>query len=201
MTAPITKIGILIFDDVEELDFVGPLEVFGMAQQYGANCVTLVIAEEATRIRCHHGLMVVPDQTFVGCPTLDILIVPGGLGARTSARQSPSILEFVRSQQGLLASVCTGALILAAAGILDGVQATTHHSSLDLLRAYGQVHVEQGVRFVIGQRVATAAGVSAGIDLALALVARTWGDTVAQQIAANLEWRSSAWKERTAEAD
>jgi transcriptional regulator GlxA family with amidase domain len=171
------KIGILIFDEVEELDFVGPLEVFGMARQFGANCGTLVTAEEIKPIRCRHGLVVIAGRMFAECPMLDILIVPGGLGARTHARQNTNILNFVRGQRGLVASVCTGALILAAAGVLDGVTATTHHSSLDLLRQYKDVHVQQGVRFVIGQRVATSAGVSAGIDLALALIGRTWNET------------------------
>ena len=188
-TGPV-KIGILVFDEVEELDFVGPLEVFGMARQYGANCETLVIAEEAKSIRCRHGLVVVPERTLAACPHLDILLVPGGLGARTHARENPRILEFVRKQQGQVASVCTGALILAAAGILDGLPATTHHGSLNLLRKYKSVDVQQGVRFVIGNRVATSAGVSAGIDLALAIIARTWNETLAQQVATNLEWQS-----------
>src|SRR5579864_8480631 len=149
------KIGILIFDEVEELDFVGPLEVFGMAQQFGANCETLVTAEEMKPVRCRHGLVVVPDHAFPECPILDVLIVPGGLGARTHARQNANILNFVRRQQGLVASVCTGALILAAAGVLDGITATTHHSSLDLLREYKRIQVKENVRFVIGERVAT----------------------------------------------
>ena len=190
--APSTvRVGILIFDQVEELDFVGPLEVFGMAQQFGASCEILILAEETKPIRCRHGMVVIPDRAFAECPPLDIFIVPGGLGARTHARQNPRILDFVRKQQGLVASVCTGALILAAAGILDSIAATTHHSSLDLLRQHKAVHVQDGVRFVTGERVATAAGVSAGIDLALALVSRTWSETVAQQIVTNLEWQRS----------
>jgi transcriptional regulator GlxA family with amidase domain len=188
------RIGILIFDQVEELDFVGPLEVFGMAQQFGASCETLVVAEETKPTRCRHGLIAVPDRTCADCPPLDILVVPGGFGARTHARQNANILNFVRKQCGLVASVCTGALILAAAGILDGVTATTHHSSLDLLREYKGVRVKDGVRFLIGERVATSAGVAAGIDLTLALAARTWNEDLAQQIVTNLEWQSSAWR-------
>jgi len=188
------KIGILIFDEVEELDFVGPLEVFGMARQFGANCETLVTAEEIKPVRCRHGLVVIPGRMFAECPMLDILIVPGGLGARTHARQNANVLNFVRKQCGLVTSVCTGALILAAAGILDGVTATTHHSSLDLLREYKRIHVKDGVRFLVGERVATSAGVAAGIDLALALAARTWNEDLARQIVTNLEWQSSAWR-------
>src|SRR5438445_7835340 len=87
-TEPSVKIGILIFDQVEELDFVGPLEVFGMAQQFGANCETLVVAEETKSTRCRHGLIVVPDRTCADCPPLNILVVPGGLGARTHVRHN-----------------------------------------------------------------------------------------------------------------
>src|SRR5438445_13149106 len=126
-TEPSVKIGLLIFDQVEELDFVGPLEVFGMAQNYGANCETTIIAEEPVPIHCRHGLVVMPDQTLASCSRLDMCIVPGGLGARTHARENPRLLEFIRKQQGLVISVCTGALVLAAAGILDGLAATTHH--------------------------------------------------------------------------
>jgi len=179
-------IGILLFDDVEELDFVGPLEVFGMAARHGADCRTALIAAEPKEIRCRYGMRVLPDFSFENGPTLDILIVPGGLGARTHARQNPRILDFIRQQEGFVASVCTGALILASAGLLDGLTATTHHSAFDLLREY--TSVREGERYVIHERVATSAGVSAGIDLALALVAREWGDALAQTVAAILEW-------------
>src|SRR5438128_3111328 len=86
-------IGILLFDDVEELDFVGPLEVFGMAARHGADCRTALIAAEPKEIRCRYGMRVLPDFSFENGPTLDILIVPGGLGARTHARQNPRILD------------------------------------------------------------------------------------------------------------
>lgn len=187
-------VGILIFEDVEELDFVGPLEVFGMAARFGAPCRTVVVAEQKEPVRCRHGLRVVPDCTLDQCPSLAVLIVPGGLGARTHARQNRRILHFVREQEGMVASVCTGALILAAAGILDGLPATTHHASLDLLREHEAVIVQDAIRFAISEHVATSAGVSAGIDLALALVARTWGESVAEKVAGNLEWRSSEWR-------
>jgi len=137
----------------------------------------------------------VPDCILQEAPALDLLIVPGGLGARTHVRENPQILEFVRRQRGTVVSVCTGALILAAAGMLDGLSATTHHSSLDLLREYGQITIQEGTRFVMHERVATSAGVTAGIDLALALVAREWGHSVAESVAANLEWESTSWKQ------
>src|SRR6476646_9359538 len=121
-------IGILIFDDVEELDFVGPLEVFGMAARLGADCRILLVAEHAGPIRCRYALRTEPDVSFETCPSLDLLLVPGGPGASGAARNSPSTLDFIRKHTGPLASVCTGALVLAAAGVLAGRHATTHYS-------------------------------------------------------------------------
>jgi transcriptional regulator GlxA family with amidase domain len=189
------KIGFLAFDQMDELDFVGPLEVFGMASRFGADCQTLIVAEELKHVRCRHDLDVLPRHTFSNCPELHMLVVPGGPGARKHARENPRILDFIRRQTGTVASVCTGALIIAAAGMLKGLSATTHHSSYDLLRQYDGVQVREGVRFVLNNGVATSAGVSAGIDLALALTAQTWGPSVAEAVAANLEWQSSAWKD------
>lgn len=181
-------VGFLLFTDVEELDFVGPLEVFGMAAQFGAECTTLLIAAERGEVRCRHGMRVLPDVSFDDAPPLDLLVVPGGLGARTHARRDERILEFVRKQSGVVASVCTGALIIGAAGLLEGSTATTHHASLDALREFANVDVDEGARFVLHERVATSAGVSAGIDLSLSLVARMWGRRVAHAVAFNMEW-------------
>ena len=192
-------VGILLFDDVEELDFVGPLEVFGTATRFGADCQVHLVAEKTTPVRARNGLRILPDCTFESAPLLSVLIVPGGLGARTHARQNPRILQFVRAQKGLVGSVCTGALILAEAGLLTGLAATTHHSAFDLLEQYPDVCVRRGERWIIGERIATSAGVSAGVDLALALVANFWGAGVASQVAENLEWSSTAWNLRSGE--
>jgi transcriptional regulator GlxA family with amidase domain len=189
-----TRIGILIFDEAEELDFVGPFEVFGMAAEFGEPCRTIIIAESLEAIRCAHGLRILPDYTLEKAPALDLLIVPGGRGARIYASKNPQILEFVRQQKKTVASVCTGAMVLAAAGVLDGIQATTHCAHYDQLREYKQVRVREGVRFVMHDRVATSAGVTAGIDLALAFVARFFGEAVAERIAKNLEWESTHWR-------
>ena len=183
-------IGILIFDDVEELDFIGPLEVFGMASRHGADCRAVVMAVERKEIRCRYDLRVMPEFTLDDAPAIDFLIVPGGRGARTHARSDPKILEFVRKQKGFVASVCTGALILSSAGLLNGRTATTHHSAFDLLRENSQIDVREGARFIIHDRVATSAGVSAGIDLALELVRREWGPSVAEATAREIEWKT-----------
>ena len=193
MKAKIT-IGILIFDEAEELDFVGPFEVFGMAAEFGESCQTVIIAESAEPVRCAHGLRVLPDYTMENTPTLDLLIVPGGRGARLHASKNPRIFPFVTQQRGTVASVCTGAMVLAAAGVLDGIEATTHCAHYHQLREHEKVLVREGVRFVMHDRIATSAGVTAGIDLALAFVARIFGDPIAQRIAENLEWESDHWR-------
>ena len=187
-------IGILVFAEAEELDFVGPFEVFGMAAEFGQACRTVVISENLELVRCFHGLRILPDCTIDNAPDLDLLIVPGGRGARLHARNNPKLLAFVRQQKGTVASVCTGALVLASAGLLDGLDATTHYSRFDMLRAYERVNVREDVRFVMHDRIATSAGVTAGIDLALALAARLFGQSIAEQIADNLEWESLHWK-------
>lgn len=194
MKATIT-IGILVFEEAEELDFVGPYEVFGMAAEFDAPCKTVVIAESLGDVRCAHGLRVLPDQMIENAPTLDLLMVPGGRGARVHARKSAQILDFVRQQKGTVASVCTGAMVLAAAGILDGIAATTHYGHYDQLREYDQVEVREGARFIMHDHIATSAGVTAGIDLSLAFVARFFGDALAERIAENLEWKSIDWKD------
>ena len=182
------QIGILVFDDVEELDFVGPLEVFGVAAELGADCRIVVLSERLDPVRCYHGLRVAPEQTLDDCGELDALIVPGGAGARLGAAKNPRILRFIEEQKGLVASVCTGAFVLAAAGVLKNVPATTHHGFFNAL-ANCKVDVRRNERFVINERVATAAGVTSGIDLALALVARFWTEDLANRVAENLEWK------------
>jgi transcriptional regulator GlxA family with amidase domain len=162
--------GILIFDDAEELDFAGPWEVLGT---WGAR---LRLLGESTRpVRCRKGLTVVPDAPFLDTGGLDLVIVPGGEGTRPlMARQDVHRWLRGQAQRGaLVASVCTGALVLAAAGMLDGRRATTHWSAYDELRAAGKdIEVDEHARFVDEGDVITAAGVSAGIDMALHLVAR-----------------------------
>ena len=186
-------IGILVFDDVEELDFVGPLEVFGTAARFGGDCRTIVTAEFRSPVRCRNGLVVVPERTIDDVGRLDLLLVPGGLGARTHARENARLLRFIRESQSIIASVCTGALILGAAGVLEGRTVTTHHGSRDALAQFAGVHVSDK-RWIIDGQIASSAGVSAGIDLALALVAQWFGEPLAVQVADNMEWQSVAWR-------
>lgn len=190
-------IGILAFENVEELDLVGPYEVFGTAARLGVDCEVTIASEDGKPVQARNGLKIIPDCSFDDLPQLAILIVPGGLGARTHARGNSRILQLVRNQTGMVASVCTGALILAAAGVLDNHRATTHHTAFDLLREYSSISVRENERWIIEGNIATSAGVSAGIDLALALVSSRWGAAMAEAVADNMEWSSSAWRLRT----
>ncbi len=131
-----------------------------------------------------------PNCSFSDCPPLELLIVPGGKGAREVKNDSET-LSFVR-QQGTagaqIVSVCTGALILAEAGILAGQKATTHHSSFESLREYPNIQVLSGVRYTRGERVSTSAGISAGIDLALAIVRDLFGEHIENQVMELMEY-------------
>ncbi len=188
----VDRIGILVFDDVEELDFVGPLEVFGMAVRLREKGAVSIVGHDSRKVRCRYGLQVVAHELISDCADFDLLIVPGGLGARTHAVKSKPILDFIRRQQGIVASVCTGALVLAAAGLLEGKEATTHHTAYDMLRAHPGVVVREGPRMTIHERVWTSAGISAGIDMSLALVADLWGRSLADEISTAMEWRGAS---------
>jgi transcriptional regulator GlxA family with amidase domain len=167
------RIGIAIWDGVEELDFAGPYEVLtAWADDRDAEVVT--IADTTDAVRCAHGLRVLPDRAWSEVDRLDVLLVPGGNAV--SQLENGAFVDRVRvlADAGtLMASVCTGALVYAQAGLLDGRPATTHWSALERLGEYGKdIEVRPDDRFVDDGNVITAAGVSAGIDVALHLIAR-----------------------------
>lgn len=164
-----TRVGILIFDDVEELDFVGPLEVFGMAGLITGDVTVATVSERVAAVRCAKGLSVVPENDFQSCPALDVVVVPGGIGTRREV-ENATLIEWLRKiSTGCrwVTSVCTGALLLHGAGLISGRRVTTHFSFVESLRARGNVEVLDGPRYVRDGNVVTAAGVSAGIDMAL----------------------------------
>lgn len=176
--------GIVLFPEVEELDFVGPWEMLTMWSRYAggpARCLT--VAQTMDPVPCAKGLSVNPHATFDTCPPLDALLVPGGQGTRRAVHDA-ALCDFVARQaagcQAIL-SVCTGAFVLHAAGLLGGKRATTHWASLDRLRALGDVQVLEQ-RWVRDGKVWTSAGVSAGIDLMLAFIAQTAGDETAGKV-------------------
>ncbi|HEX7165381.1 MAG TPA: DJ-1/PfpI family protein [Acidimicrobiales bacterium] len=168
-------IGVVLFDDAEELDFAGPWEVLTSACKDGDRVVT--VAERAAPVRCAKGLRVVPDHTFDDCPALDVLLVPGGRGTRVEMKNDAmtSFVAKVGAQAEWTTSVCTGSFVLFAAGLLDGKLATTHWAAIDELRSHAPaLDVDSDARWVVAGNVVTAAGVSAGIDMALWLVGQLY---------------------------
>ena len=194
-------VGILIFDDVEVLDVCGPFEVFATATAPGESnredrrlFEVITIAQADALVRCRGGLLIQPHRTIADHPRLDILVVPGGYGTRRE-QTNRALLDWIIRQDkrtALTTSVCTGAFLLAAAGLLNGRRATSHWASIDWLREHHPtVDVRAGERVVDEGRIITSAGVSAGIDMALHVVARLHGHDVARATARDMEydWR------------
>ncbi len=186
-----TAIGILIFDGAEELDFVGPWEVFTMAAQLRDDVRVVTIAQRAEPVRCAKGMRVIPDHTLADAPALDVVLVPGGQGTRREV-DNPVLIDWLRRiAPGLrwVTSVCTGALLLCEAGLARGRRVTTHWAfSEDLRKRYPDVSVLEDVRYVRDGALCTAAGVSAGIDLALWLTGQLWGVDTARRTQRNMEY-------------
>jgi transcriptional regulator GlxA family with amidase domain len=189
-------IGILVYDEVEVLDFAGPFEVFSTAnrmcrrhEDHGTDPFRVaVIGESSSPVRARGGLTIQPDHGIDDAPDCDALIVPGGDESVALGRSS--LMGWLRArvpEQTILASVCTGAFLLAEAGHLRRRRATTHHEDIARFRAaYPDLKVIEEVRWVDEDRVLTSAGVSAGIDMSLHLVARLSGDRIASETAANM---------------
>ena len=188
------NVAILIFDDVEVLDFAGPFEVFAVTDELEGHIAfhTFTFALKPGTVRARNGLKLVPDFTLEHCPAPHVLVIPGGAGTRPLLRM-PSLHEWLRTKARsaeLVFSVCTGALVLAQAGLLDGLRATTHHECLDELRQVApRTEIAAAERFVDNGRIVTAAGISAGIDGSLHLVARLLGEGAADRTARYLEYR------------
>jgi transcriptional regulator GlxA family with amidase domain len=192
------KVGIVIFDDVEVLDFCGPFEVFSVTRldestrrETESPFRVLLVSEKAEVVRTFGGMRVTPDCTFDDCPPLDIVLVPGGWGTRREM-SNVRMLEWVRAraaQAQLTTSVCTGALVLGKAGLLDGRRATTHWGALDTLReSCPNTNVDDTQHVVEDGTVLTSAGISAGVDLALKVVAKYCGEGVARRTAVFMEY-------------
>ncbi|HVU22866.1 MAG TPA: DJ-1/PfpI family protein [Opitutus sp.] len=188
------NVAILVFDDVEVLDFAGPFEVFAVTDELQNREVfhTFTFGLHPGTIRARNGLKIVPDFTLENCPPPHLLVVPGGQGTRALLKM-PALHEWLRVKSRsaeTVMSVCTGSLVLAAAGLLDGLRATTHHERLDLLRTLApRTTIVENERFVDNGKVLTAAGISAGIDCSLHLVGRLLGPAVADDTARYMEYR------------
>ena len=189
-------VAILLFDEIEVLDFAGPFEVFAVTDELADYQLfhVVTVAEERRAIRARNGLSVNPDHAFADCPRPDLLIVPGGIGTRPLLHNA-AVLAWISSLNAtaeIVASVCTGSILLGRAGLLDGLKATTHHECFDLLRQNApRTTVVETDRFLDNGHILTAAGISAGIDMSLYLVARLHGAATAEKTARYMEYHPS----------
>ena len=177
-------IGMVIFPNLTQLDLTGPYEVFGRLPE----TKVLLIAESLQQIKSDNGLLLTPDTTFDSSPQVDILFVPGGRGI-FEAMQNQKLITFLQQQSVLakyVTSVCTGSLVLAAAGLLNGYKATTHWLSLHLLRLFDVEVTEE--RVVIDRNRITGGGVTAGIDFGLFVVAKLFGEEAAKETQLMMEY-------------
>jgi len=185
-----TTTAILLFDGVEELDFVGPWEVFTMGRTLRPEDRVVTLGRSLEPVLCAKGMRVLPDHPWNDPPEHDILLVPGGSGTRPLLTDAHA-LDVVRhsaERARWVTSVCSGSLVLAAAGLLDDRRATTHWRVLPELRQFERVNVVEGVRYVRDGNVVTAAGVSAGIDMALWLFGQLSSPEDARKIQRGIEY-------------
>jgi transcriptional regulator GlxA family with amidase domain len=193
----VRHLAILLLDDAEVLDFCGPYEVFSVAsnQSKSPSFNVMTIAEQ-TPVTARNGLSVNRDHSLESCPKPDVLLVPGGIGTRRELNNG-SLIESVRqvaSDAELVLSVCTDALLLGKAGLLDGLEATTHHVAYDLLREIvPSCTVHKDRRFIDNGKIITSAGIAAGIDMSLHVVERLLSSDIATATARHMEypWKTS----------
>jgi transcriptional regulator GlxA family with amidase domain len=192
------RVGILVFPSVEVLDFCGPYEVFSVTRLHeeqrreeSSPFEVLLLAESTDPVVATGGLRVIPDATLEACPPLDILVVPGGWGTRKEISNERVLTWIAQRAKEVetLTSVCTGAMLLGQAGLLEGRRATTHWRSLEWMRqSFPGVTVEDKLHVVEDGQVLTSAGISAGIDMALRVVARYFGEAVGRATARHMEY-------------
>ncbi len=195
-------VAIFIFDDVEVLDFAGPFEIFGVAgkQGGGEGHFEVFTVAEKSKIAARNNLIVEANYTFENCPISDILLIPGGGGFAKdgtpygSRREmhNQKLLDWVREMNQkveFLLSVCTGSLILAKAGLLEGLSATTHFKAVDAMReAAPNTAIFPEKRWVDNGRIILSAGVSAGIDMSLYMVSKLHSEEVAAETATYIQY-------------
>lgn len=184
-------IGIVLFPNFEDLDAIGPKEVFGIfSKTSGGEWTVALVSQDGNPVKSFLGTRIRVDHSFEDCPPLDVILVPGGVGTRAEMNNE-KLTSFVR-KQGLTAeyvtSVCTGAMILHSAGFLAGRRVTTHWGAIGELRALGGVEVLDDARYVQDGNVITAAGVSAGIDMALYLVSLLKDANIAKRVQQMMEY-------------
>jgi len=192
------RVAVLVYPDVEVLDFCGPFEVFSATRldeerrrETPSPFDVFLVAQTREPVTASGGMKVVPEYDLDSCPPLHLLVVPGGWGSRKEVHNE-RLVGWIRRRAAeveTLTSVCTGSFLLAEAGLLEGKRATTHWKSLDRMReTYPAVTVERDLHVVEDGNVVTSAGISAGIDMALRVVARTFGEDVARRTARHMEY-------------
>ncbi len=185
---------ILLFDDVEVLDFAGPFEVFSVTNELHDYAILNVytVARNKVPVLARNGLSVNPDFRMAEAPHPDFLIVPGGYGTRQVLNQ-PDVISWIKGSAETaekVMSVCTGSFLLAKAGLLEGLRATTHHQVLELLiQLAPNTQIVRGERFVDNGRIITSGGISTGIDMCLYVIELVYGEDAAQKTAAYMEYR------------
>ncbi len=189
------SVGIMVFNEVEVLDFAGPFEVLSLATNQASGSkpfAVYVISQTGELVQARNGLLVKPCYSFADAPALDILIIPGGFGAEEIEIHNETVINWIKEQSKqvkLLASVCTGAFLLAEAELLDNKVATTHWMDIDRLeKEYPKITVRKGVKYVDEDTIITAAGISAGLDMSFHIVKRFAGAEIARATAKRMEY-------------
>lgn len=189
------NVGILLFNEVEVLDFAGPFEVFSLAATSKTNEKLFdvqSVSENGKLITARNGLQVQPNFSFTNHPAFDLIIIPGGYGAEEIEIHNERVITWIQQQAKqakIVASVCTGALLVAKAGLLDNLQATTHWMDLDRLeKEFPDVSVQRNRKFVDAGNIITSGGISAGINMSFHLVSKLCGQQVALETAKRMEY-------------
>ena len=186
-------LALFIFDDVEVMDFAGPFEVFSVANELNNHDLfdIKIISVNSTPVRAKNGLFVNPDCSINEISKADIVIIPGGDGTRPLLKHKEVInwIKKISLNAEVVASVCSGALLLAQAGLLSGLKATTHHQVLETLRDMAEnIQVVDNIRFIDNGKIITSAGISAGIDMSFYIVERFYGQSTAEATARYMEY-------------
>ena len=186
-----TTFGILFFDGTEELDAVGPWEVFTMASKLRDDISVVSISEHGGTVTCNKGMRIVMDHSIADAPKLDVILIPGGSGTRTEVNNTTllSWIAEVSKECEWVTSVCTGSMLLAEAGPAAGKRITTHWGAVDMVRDRGKAgEVLENIRYVRDGNLVTSAGVSAGIDMALWLIGEMYSPDFARSVQRNMEY-------------
>jgi transcriptional regulator GlxA family with amidase domain len=192
-------VGVLLFEGFELLDVFGPLEAWGMHAAAGGACTIVTAAEKAGAVKSAQGPRAIADYALTDCPRIDVMLVPGGIGTRREVCND-AVLGWIRKRAAeaeIVTSVCTGAALLARAGLLDGRRATSNKFAFKWVSEQGPaVEWIKQARWVEDGKFATSSGVSAGIDMTLAVIARITGTEAAERIAIRMEYdwhRDPSW--------